>query len=266
MKLVLYMVALVVSITSYNSPQLPQCGEQADFQRYFDEAGVYGTFVLYNPRTKTAECHNSTRADSSMLPASTFKIFSSLVALETKAVASERDTLPWDGVRRNREELNKSQDMREAYKNSTVWFYQELARRIGREKMKHYIDASHYGNQNINGQIDMFWLNDTLRISARQQIAFLQQLHNNTLPFSQRTIDIVKEVMVNERRGNAVLRAKTGWGDTEQKQIGWWVGYVEKGGEVWYFALNIDLNTDEDGAKRKTIVRRILADRGIFPQ
>ncbi len=248
------------------APQPIERSEQPDFQRYFDEMHSHGTFVLYSPAENRMECYNSARADSAYTPASTFKIFNSLVALETGAVRSEHDTIAWDGVARWREEWNKSQDMSEAFKNSTVWFYQELARRAGRQRMQHYIDTVGYGNRTIGEKIDMFWLDESMKITALQQIDLLVRLHNNQLPFSQRTMDIVKDIMINDKAGNATLRAKTG---TAASDICWWVGYVEKGTEVWYFAINLDIKKDEKIedtiTRRKAIVRRILADRGIFP-
>ena len=241
--------------------------ELTNFKRYFDEAGVHGTFLLYSPDRKIMECYNCERADSAYTPASTFKIFNSLVALETGVIQSERDTIAWDRVVRNREGWDQSQDIRAAFKYSTVWFYQELARRIGRDKMKHYIDAAGYGNRDISGPIDRFWLDGKMAITPRQQIDLLERLHNNDLPFSQRTMDIVKDIMINERTGDAVLRAKTGTA-IRTTGICWWVGYVEKGKDVWYFAINLDMKDNIDAMMkiRKEIVRRILADRGIFPQ
>ena len=154
--------------------------------------------------------HNPTRADQEFLPASTFKIPNSLIALETGVIADEREVLKWDGQKRSVPEWNKDHDMRSAIAVSAVWFYQELARRVGAKRMQEWIDRIGYGNRDLSGGIDQFWLTGGLRITARQQIEFLRRLYADELPFSARTRRIVKDILVLERTAEYVLRGKTG--------------------------------------------------------
>ncbi len=72
---------------------------------------------------------------------------------------------------------NEDLDMVSAFKYSAVWFYQELARRIGEAQMQHYVTLNHYGNENISGGIDRFWLDGEVRISADEQIELLKKLY-----------------------------------------------------------------------------------------
>ncbi len=131
--------------------------------------------------------------------------------------------------------------MRTAFTRSVVWFYQELARRAGNERMSKYIQAAGYGNQDIGDKIDSFWLNGKLRISPEEQIKFLVRLYKEDLPFSPAVIQTVKDVMVIERQDNYTLRGKTGWGrDVDgMRNIGWYVGYLERDNDVYFYALNI---------------------------
>ena len=251
---------------------LAGCGAQtvenwvhrSDFERRFEEAGVTGVFLAFDPRTGRFLTNDAERSRAAFIPASTYKIFNSLVALETGVLADQHAVISWDGVDRGWSRWNQDHDLRSAIKFSAVWFYQEVARRIGAERMQHYVDAADYGNRDIGGGIDQFWLEGGLRISPYEQIRLLRRLYDGDLPFSQRTMDIVKEILILEQTETYTLRAKTGWGSRFSPQIGWFVGYVERESELLFFALNIDIVEDEDGEARVEISRRILAELGLL--
>ncbi len=207
--------------------------------------------------------YNSARMDSGFAPASTFKIPNSLFALEA-GVISVDDTLRWDGVQRPVPRWNADQNMRSAFSYSTVWYYQEMARRIGTERMRHFLDTLGYGNGNMEGGIDRFWLGRGMRITPLEQIAFLQRLVANKVPFTQRVIALVKEIMIVEQKPEYILRAKTGRGGEGLPETGWYVGYVESGEQTHIFALNIDVWKMKDVDARITITRKILAAEGIL--
>jgi len=238
--------------------------ERPDFGKYFQQAGVQGTFLLYDLKQDRYLVYNSQRANTSILPVSTFKIFNSLVALETGVIKDENEVIKWDGTLQKFPEWNKDQTMRSAIAGSVIWFYQELARRIGQERMQRYINLANYGNRDISGGIDQFWLKGGLRISPKQQIDLLVKLYQNKLPFSQRTIATVKDILINEKTNDYVLRGKTGWGWDVTPQIGWYVGYLEQGDRVYFFALNMDINKPEDTKARMAITKNILRSIGLL--
>ena len=160
---------------------------------------------------------------------------------------------------------NQDLDMVKAFKYSGVWYYQELARRVGEEKMQRYISLNHYGNENISGGIDRFWLDGGIRISADEQIDMLKKLYHNKLEFSQRSMDIVKRLMIYEQTNDYTIRAKTGWAIRVEDQIGWFVGYVEKGNDVYFFAINLETKNPEEGfVSRKEITFKILKEMGVL--
>lgn len=242
----------------------PPVVERPEFARYYEEAGVEGTFVLYDLQHNIYLIHNPTRVDTRQIPASTYKILNSLIALETGAVADENEVIPWDGVERAIEPWNRDHTMRSAIQVSAVPFYQEVARRIGQKRMNKWVKRVSYGNEDTGGGLDQFWLSGNLRISPREQVDFLARLHRGDLPFSQRSIDIVKDILVQERTDTYVLRGKTGWSDSFQPEVGWYVGYVVREGNAYFFANNIDIRKNEDAAHRAGIARRILADLGLI--
>lgn len=237
--------------------------EKQSLGRFFQETNVTGCFLLYDLNENKYIGYNFKRASTPFLPASTYKIFNSLIALETGVVRDENDIIKWDGVDRGSREWNKDLSMKDAFKYSAAWFYQEMARRIGKERMQHYLNRAGYGNRNIQGGIDQFWFDGELRITPKEQIEMLVKLYRNELPFSPRTMNIVKDIMVEEKIPEYVLHAKTGWAATTKPQIGWWVGYVEKGKNVYFFATNIDINKDEDGKARKSVTKNILRELAI---
>jgi beta-lactamase class D len=131
--------------------------------------------------------------------------------------------------------------------------------------MKEYITLNHYGNEDISGGIDLFWLEGGLRISPDEQIEFLKKIYSNETSFSQRSVDILKKIMIYEQTDDYTLRAKTGWGMRFENQIGWFVGYVEEGDEVYFFATNLETkNPDEGFRSRIEITYKILKELKII--
>jgi beta-lactamase class D len=241
--------------------------EHKDWEKFYREKNIYGCFLLYDLNADKYMVYNRARIDSEFIPASTFKIFNSLAALESGAVKDENEIIKWDGVHRDIESWNNDHNMRSAFRNSVVWFYQELARRIGYERMQKYINLAGYGNKNIDGGIDLFWLQGELRITPVQQIDFLVRLKKDSLQFSKKTMDIVKDIMILEQDENYILRAKTGWGARFEKQVGWFVGYVETNKQeknFYFFVNNIDINEVKDTEGRYSITKEILKELKII--
>jgi beta-lactamase class D len=237
-----------------------------DFAKYFQQSGVEGSIIIYDPQSDRTYQYNQQRNQTAFLPGSTFKILNSLISLETGVIDNQLAILTWDGISRPLvPEWNQDLNMKEAFKLSAVWFYQVLARRVGYEKMQTLVRKSDYGNQNIGSleDIDNFWLTGKLRITPQSQIEFLQRFNHKELPFSERSLSIVKDIMIVEQTPEYTIRAKTGWvgfEDPTKPQIGWYVGYLEKGKEVYFFATNIDIRDDNDPAARIDLTRRCFEE------
>lgn len=235
-----------------------------DFEKYFADAGVTGAFLLYDPQKNTILAYDTARCRTRFSPASTFKIFNSLVFLETGVIRDENEVIPWDSVKRRIDEWNRDHTLRSGIEHSVVWLYQELARRVGKETLQRYLDTVGYGNKTIGGKVDEFWLDGSLRISPIEQIDFLTRLHRYDLPFSRRTIDIVKDILIKEKTDQFTYRGKTGWALRNDMSIGWFVGYVERKEGVYFFAINIDMKDDDKSVKARTdITWKILSDLGL---
>ena len=242
----------------------PVIVERPDFAAAFEEAGVSGTFVVHDAARNVYLVHDLERAHTRFIPASTFKIPNSLIALQTGVVTDTAEVIPWDGRERAISAWNRDHSMTSAFRYSVVPFYQEVARRIGPARMKDFVSRIEFGNNDVGGEIDGFWLHGDLRISPMEQIDFLQRLHEGNLPFSEEVVAAVRDVMVEEDSSDYVLRGKTGWALRESTDVGWYVGYVERGDRVYYFALNMDITDPEQGALRKQLARKLLASLDLM--
>ncbi len=223
-----------------------------DLKKYFDQYKVIGTFALFDNAQAHFTIYDSANFRKQYTPASTFKIVNSLIGLETGKIFDEKMIIKWDVVVREREELNKDMTMEEAFKVSSVPYYQEVARRIGRDTMHRWIDTVQYGNKNISGPIDSFWLNNTIKISPDEQLGLVKRLYFEQLPFQKRTQQIVRKVMMQEDNSLYKLAYKTGWGfDEKGDHVGWIVGWIEENRHPYFFVLlvqspdrNYDMRTN----------------------
>lgn len=233
------------------------------WKKFYDSVGIQGCFVLYSPTDSIVKVYNPERAVTRYTPASTFKIFNSLVALETGVVRDENEIIKWDGEVRHNKNWNKDMNLKEAYKVSCVPCYQQLARKVGQTRMQYWLDTIGYGNKVTTPHIDDFWLEEGLEISPYEQIAFSVRLYNNALPFSTKTMSTVKEVMLVQDVPY-IMRAKTGWGLRVKNSTGWYVGWVEKDGKPYFFANNIAFDKENIVSSRIEISLAILRSEGVL--
>jgi len=264
----LWLSLVLLTLFLFSCQSGPKNIERADFVRFYDAYDLKGSFVLFDEQNQTYTVYNPGQLQKPFTPASTFKICNSLIGIETGVIADADFLMPWDSVVRWNENWNRDHDLRSAYRYSTVWYYQELARRVGGQRMKHWLDTLAFGNADTTGGIDQFWLNGHLKISPMQQIEFLRKLHHNELPFSQRTVDIVKDIMVMKDTLGFTVRAKTGWGNQDNEDIGWYVGYITRGNKVWYFANCVQSQKpgDDFWQARIDILYMILGDLNWFDE
>lgn len=258
-----------VDIPSKTGIQTAQQVDQVDFAQHFQDLDIEGSILIYDQNNQQTYEFNPERNTTSFLPGSTFKILNSLIALETDVIANDIAIFTWDGVERVVPAWNRDLNMRSAFNLSAVWFYQVLARRIGYERMQQWVTEAGYGNGTIGEPeaIDTFWLEGELRTTPQEQIEFLRRFHANNLPFSEEAITTVKDIMVVEKTPTYTIRAKSGWvgfGEPEQAQIGWYVGYVEQNDNVYFFATNIDIRDEDDPQARLAVTRLSLETLGLL--
>ncbi len=242
----------------------PQRSEiRESLAKRFTDDGTVGTFVGYKVDDYLIIASDKNRSGEGRLPASTFKIANSLIALETGVVQDpDKDVFKWDGVKRPIEAWNRDHTMRTAIAASAVPVYQEIARRIGQQRMQKYVDLFDYGNRNIGGGIDQFWLTGDLRIDPLQQVDFVDRLRRGVLPISKRSQDFVRDILPVTKVGDSIIRAKSGLLGAERGEpsLGWMVGWAEKGSAQTVFALNMDCTEPRLIPERMVLTQACLKD------
>lgn len=245
-------------------------------QKFFDDNHVHGTFGIYNNGTDGFTIYNLSRfKDSVYLPASTFKIVNSLVGLETGRIGDEKMLIKWDGVVRKYPNgdtafaWNKDLTMQEAFKVSAVPYFQEVARRIGKDTMQFWLDSLGYGSRYkkaVINTIDTFWLDNSVKITADEQLGLVKKLYFDQLPFQKRSMRVVKDMMVMEKNSNYTLAYKTGYGFLENGDaLGWIIGWVEENRHPYFFALNLNGAKNINMAEvRMNILKGILKQLGFL--
>jgi beta-lactamase class D len=227
-----------------------------DLGKFFD--GYKGSFVAVNERTGEEVHYRPDLCAERLPPCSTFKIFNSLVGLETGVLRDENASFQWDGTKYSIESWNRDQTLQSAVTNSCVWYFQKLATAVGEPRMKEWISKAHYGNEDISGGLTKFWLGSSLKISADEQVQMLKRLLNDELPFSKRSQAIVRGMIRLDQTPHGTLYGKTGSQRENGKDVlGWFVGYVVNPGDIYVFATAIR-GDGAAGIKAKEISKRIF--------
>lgn len=238
--------------------------ESAALNQLFDQAGVQGTFVLYDVRQKKYTIHNRERSKERFVPASTFKIPHTLIGLSVGAVETVDEIVPFGGEPQPFKSWEKDMSLRNAIKISNVAIYQELAVRIGLKRMQEKVIQMGYGNMEVGASISDFWLKGPLKISAVEQADFLSKLATTALPFDENLQEDTRNIVLIEKNAQWDLYGKTGWENAPNHGVGWWVGWVRKGHNIYSFALNIDIKNRVDARKRIRLGRACLEALGVF--
>ena len=231
----------------------------------FAEAGVTGgTFVLYDVAGEVFVGHDRERAETRFIPASTFKIVNALIGLSVGAVRDVDEILPYGGQRQSVKEWERDMSLRDAIRISNVPIFQELARRIGLERMRSGLTALGYGNADPGSVVDRFWLDGPLGVSAVEQVRFLARLAQGELPLSPEVQASVRDIVRLERGDGWELYGKTGSAMRDKPYVGWWVGWVSKGDRVYTFALNLDMADVSEFGKRVEVGKACLKALGVL--
>lgn len=245
----------------------PELVEQRPWRHLFQAKGVDGTFVLHQPLGERWLVHGPARARQGFLPHATFDIAAALVGLETGALNDELEVFRWDGQPKPVTLWERDHDLASGMAFGAAWMFQEIARRVGRARMREWLDRIEYGNRDLAGGIDHFWLQGALRISALEQVRFLHRLAEGRLPATQRAQRLVRQALRVEKTAHYTLYGKTGTtSQAIRDPVWWWVGWVERKGRTEAcFALNFAPHGANKFADRFDIGRAILVEAGVMP-
>jgi beta-lactamase class D len=270
----LFVLALVLLLPAL---ALAADSERPDLAGLFAQRGLVGCFAVQTPQGTIRV--NPQRAATAFRPASTFKVLNAAVALESGVAPDTEFTLRWDGVvHPDFPAWNRDLTLEQAFRASALWYFVEIGKRNGRERLGAAMRAVGYGNADASGS-DQFWIDGGLRISADQQVRWLDRLARGDVPFSARTVGLLRKIMLQDEGtgpdGAWRLYGKTGMalrgGGADDAAVGWLVGFVERGGVAYAFALNVsprpgsDLGWRELAPLRLPLARAMLAQLGVLP-
>ncbi|MDX9703090.1 MAG: penicillin-binding transpeptidase domain-containing protein [Candidatus Auribacterota bacterium] len=227
--------------------------------------------IIYNRSTRVLIDVNPANSARRLSPCSTFKIYNTLIGLELGLIkGADSPWYKWDGNHRDIDGWNQDLTLRDAFRVSAVPAYQILARQIGIERMKTYIDQIDYGTKDISAGIDIFWLyrqgTVSIMISATEQVLLLNKLLDGKLPFAEQNFAILRDVMEVVKTEKGTLYGKTGSGmDSDGKWfLGWFVGFLEHNGTTYIFACNVTGGESPSGKAARTILENVFKSQGLL--
>jgi beta-lactamase class D len=279
MKSLLLFFSLFVLLSCHSTPpgqqntteeeEIPLKNNRQAFQELLDSLKLIGTLLILDETENTYHSNNFDEAKTGQLPASTFKIPNTIIALETGVAADPEHLFKWDGTDRWLDAWEQDLTLKEAFAVSCVPCYQEVARTVGLERMRTELrKLEYFGMAFDSATVDNFWLRGDSRITPLEQISFLKRIYQEELPIRPATQRAIHDIMVMEKTDDYTLSGKTGWSIDGEDNNGWFVGFVEREGKVYYFATNVapgpGFEMDGFAAARIRVTRLALADLGIL--
>lgn len=257
-----FRISLLLSVVLCSTSVM---AEDAELANLFSQYQVEGTIVLSALDQEVTYIHNDARANTRFNPASTFKIPNSLIAIEENVLSDQYQMCRWDGKEHSMATWNQDQNLKTAFRDSCLWFYQDIARQVGAHTYQKYLSEMQYGNQAVSPNLVRFWLDGDLKISAIEQVEFIKSVYRKNLKFSPKTYAVLQDIMLNETNTEYDIYAKTGFSNLGKAYQGWYVGYVESNDQTWVFATNLQITDPKKELElRKKVTLAALKEKGII--
>ena len=251
-----------------------------DWSSYFD--GINGAAVIYDPSENCYQIYNPELALTQRSPCSTFKIISSLVALENGIIDPNNSTRTWSGEVFWNEDWNKDIDFSDAFHASCVWYFREVIDEIGQDMMQSELNKLQYGNCNIfdceghlnsnnnNPALTGFWIESSLLISPKEQVEVMERIFGDHTDYSEETLNQIKQVMllIEQSEADISIYGKTGMGMANGAVVdSWFTGFADTVEERIYFCVYLGETEDKNvsSAKAREIAIRVVCDYLQYP-
>lgn len=249
--------------------------EDIDWSNYFD--GINGTAVIYEPIENCYQIYNQELALTQRSPCSTFKIISSLIALENGIIKPKESVHTWSGEMFWNEEWNRDIDFSDAFRSSCVWYFREIIDEIGKDRIQENLNELGYGNcdisdwegrlntNNNNPVLTGFWIESSLLISPKEQVEVMERIFGDNTDYSEETLEQLKQVMLLSEQDNAGISiyGKTGMGKAYGIVIdSWYTGFADTTDKRIYFCVYLGEtdNRNVSSTKAKEIAIKIVSD------
>lgn len=248
---------------------------EENWENYFD--GMNGAAVIYNPSENSYQIYNQEMALTQRSPCSTFKIISSLIALENKVIVPDDSTRTWSGEVFWNENWNRNINFEDAFRTSCVWYYREVINELGKDVMQEELSNLHYGNcdisdwegrlnnNNSNRALTGFWIESSLKISPKEQVEVLDRIFGEQSVYSQETQNNLEKVMLlsEQQDRDIVFYGKTGLGKSHGIVVdAWFTGFADMTGGRKYFCVYLGETDGKNvsSTKAKEIAIELVSD------
>lgn len=237
--------------------------EYEDLSSYFQDYD--GSFVLYDQNADYWNIYNKDASSKRVSPDSTYKIYSALFGLESGSITPKDSTISWNQTEYPFASWNQDHNLNSAMSNSVNWYFQAVDQKTGLPALQNYIQEIAYGNQDLSGGISRYWMESSLKISPIEQVEQLSAMYRNDMQFKEENIEAVKNALHISTSYGTTLYGKTGTGDVDGKNVnGWFIGFLEKDGNTYFFATNIQGEDFANGSMASKITLEILKSRNLY--
>lgn len=247
---------------------------EVDWSNYFEQ--INGAAVIYDPAENCYQVYNQELALTRRSPCSTFKIISSLIALENGNIDPDNSTRIWSGEVFWNEDWNKDIDFSDAFHSSCVWYFREVIDEIGKDRMQEELNRLQYGNCDISdwgGQLNTnsnnpvltgFWIESSLLISPKEQVEVLERIFGDNTSYSEETRNQLKQVMLlsEQTDSDILIYGKTGMGKSYNVVVdSWFTGFAETPEKRIYFCIYLGEteNGNVSGVKAREIAVELVS-------
>lgn len=256
-----------------NGGQARKVTEKPEWGKYFGK--LNGAAVIYAPSENSVEIYNAKLAGKRRPPCSSFKIISSLTAIEHGIIRPDDSVRKWSGEKFWYDGWNRDIDFYDAFRSSCVWYFREVTDEIGEETMKKELDRLRYGNCDIsdwegrmntnddNRALTGFWIESSLKISPLEQAEVMERIFGGGSEYSPSTLAALKKAMLTYEDENVKIYGKTGLGkDYDTTVDAWFTGFAEVRGERLYFCVYLGECEEEEptSAKAKEIAITLISN------
>ena len=241
----------------------------ATMEAKFAQYGQPGAWLIKPEQAAATVLYGEALSKHRLLPASTFKVLLALIALETSALKSADEIVPWDGQNYPNQPLWKTDmALKAAMQSSNESYFKVLATRVGHAQLASWVARVGYGNARIGADVRKAWLDGALTVTAGEQLAFIDRLRRGDLPFTSAHLDAVKSVLLDSDVNGYRIFGKTGTylSDDKLPGTGWWIGWVDapRTGSGTSFVLQVELQTIDGRDKRIALGKELLRATGAL--
>jgi beta-lactamase class D len=210
--------------------------------KIMDSAGVVGSFALLeNGSGKFTIANLSHYKDTASSPLSSFFILPSLIALDKGII--NHNQASWASM-------------------DSTSYYQNIITQIGRQTIIKTIDSIHYGKGVVSANMDEFWKDGSLTITADEQLGLIKRAFFKELPFQKRSQEVFKKMILKEDNSNYKLSYLTAADSTTNNT--WVIGYEEENTHIYFFVLHTTSKTAAATNNSVALLKKILLQQGFL--